>query len=178
MMNEFKSGLDHIRRSPKNNGLLHMIVRRPEKGTREVLTSGELDLTTGLVGDNWKTRGSSRTKDGLSHPHTQITIMNTRVITLVAGDQHRWALAGNQLYMDLALGTDNIPPGTQLALGTAIIEVTDQPLTACKKFSTRFGVESSKFVNSSVGKILQLRGINAKVIRPGTIRTGDIVKKI
>jgi len=177
-MSNFEATLEHIRQSPQNDGLLHMIVRRPEKGTREVLTSGELDIATGLVGDNWKIRESSRTKDGLAHPHTQLTIMNIRVVTLVAGDQQRWPLAGNQLFVDVDLGADNVPPGTQLALGTAIIEVTEQPLTACKKFSARFGVESSKFVNSSIGKSLQLRGNNTKVVLSGTIRTGDIIKKI
>ncbi|GJL65102.1 MAG: hypothetical protein NPIRA05_00730 [Nitrospirales bacterium] len=177
-MSDFETDLDHIRQSPQNDGLLHMIVRRPEKGTREVLTSGALDVTAGLVGDNWKIRGSSRTKNGLAHPHTQITIMNSRVIALVAGNQHRWPLAGNQLYVDFDLSVDNVPPGTQLALGTAIIEVTDQPLTGCKKFSTRFGLEAVKLVNSPIGKILQLRGINTKVVRSGTIRTGNIVKKM
>jgi len=177
-MSSFEAGLDHIRQSPQDNGTLHLIVRRPEKDTRETIEVGELDLTTGLVGDNWKIRGSSRTKDGGAHPEAQLTMMNSRVIALVAQEQHRWPLAGVQLYVDLDLSTNNVSPGTRFMLGDAIIEVTNQPLTGCKKFSTRFGLDAVKFVNSSVGKTLQLRGINTKVIRPGTIRMGDLVKKI
>ncbi|WP_447970598.1 MOSC domain-containing protein [Nitrospira sp. M1] len=174
----YEAGLAHIRLAPQDAGWVHMIVGRPEKGKRQIVDVGELDVTNGLAGDNWKIRGSSRTTDGLAHPHTQLTIMNSRVIALIAGDKDRWPLAGNQVYVDLDLHKDNLPPGTQLVLGTAVIEVTDQPLTGCKKFSARFGVEAVKFVNSAIGKTLQLRGINSKVIRSGRFRTGDIIKKI
>ncbi len=70
----------------------------------------------------------------------QLNVMSARVIDLVAaGDRERWALAGDQLYVDLDLSEENLPPGTRLALGSAVIEVTDQPHTGCAKFSARFG---------------------------------------
>ncbi len=90
----------------------------------------------------------------------------------------RWPLAGDQLYIDMDLSTENLPAGTQLALGSAIIEVTLPPHTGCKKFVDRFGLEVMKFVNSSIGKQLNLRGINAKVVQAGTIKCGDILKKL
>jgi len=62
-------------------------------------------------------------------------------------------------------------------MGTAIIEVTPIPHNGCKKFVARFGLDAMKWVNSEAGKELHLRGINAKVVQPGTIRTGDTVKK-
>ena len=139
---------------------------------------GELDLVAGLVGDNWRTRGSSRTTDGSAHPDMQLNIMNSRVIALVAQEKDRWPLAGDQLFIDLDLSVDNVPPGTQLALGSAVLEVTDQPHTGCKKFVARFGPDALKFISSPVGKQLQLRGINVKVIHPGVIRVGDVAKKI
>jgi hypothetical protein len=177
-MADLEAGLDTIRQSPKDAGVLEWIVRRPQMYAREVLEEGELDLVEGLVGDNWRTRGSSRTADGSSHPDMQLNIMNTRVIALVAQEKDRWQLAGDQLFIDMDLSAENVPPGTQLALGSAVIEVTDQPHTGCKKFVTRFGPDALKFVSSPVGKQLQLRGINAKVIQPGVIRVGDVVKKI
>ncbi|PON14259.1 MOSC domain-containing protein [Candidatus Entotheonella serta] len=175
---ELETGLDRIRQSPPDVGPLELIVRRPQIGTREVLESGELDRDEGLVGDNWRTRGSSRSADGTAHPDMQINIMNARVIALVAQQKDRWPLAGDQLFIDLDLSANNVPPGTHLALGSAILEVTDQPHTGCKKFVERFGVDALKFISSPVGKALQLRGINAKVIHPGIIQVGDIVKKI
>ncbi len=175
---ELEKGLDEIRRSPKDEGVLHLIVRRPEVDEREVLEEGELDLEVGLVGDNWKTRGSSRTTDGFGHPEMQLNIMNSRAAALVAQDKERWQLAGDQLYIDLDLSNENLPPKTKISIGSAVIEVTEIPHTGCKKFVDRFGLDAMKFVNSKVGKQLHLRGINAKVIQPGTIRIGDTVKKI
>jgi hypothetical protein len=142
------------------------------------LETGELDLIEGLVGDIWKIRGSSRTADGSSHPDMQLNIINSRVAALVAQNEKRWQLAGDQLYIDLDLSDKNLPAGTHLAIGSAIVEVTAQPHNGCRKFVERFGLDAMKFVNSPLGKQLRLRGINAKVVQAGTIRTNDIVMKI
>jgi hypothetical protein len=175
---ELEAGLDEIRRSPKDAGLLELIVRRPGVDEREVLEEAELDSSEGLVGDSWRERGSSRTPDGSAHPEMQLNIMNARAISLVAQDRGRWPLAGDQLYLDMDLSLENLPAGTRLALGDAVIEVTAQPHTGCKKFVSRFGLEAMKFVNSGVGRELNLRGINARVIRGGVIRVGDVARKI
>ena len=177
-MTELEAGLDAIRQSPKDDGVLKLIVRRPQENIREVLESGELDLADGLMGDTWKTRGSSRTADGSSHPDMQLNIMNSRVAALVAQEENRWQLAGDQLFIDLDLSDENLPAGTRLEIGSAAIEVTAQPHNGCKKIVERFGLDAMKFVNSPLGKQLHLRGINAKVIQAGEIRTGDLVKKI
>ena len=127
---------------------------------------------------NWNQRPSSRTDDGGPHPDMQLNVMNARAVALVAGDRDRWSLAGDQLYVDLDISEANVPPGTQLAIGTAVIEVTDQPHTGCAKFTQRFGLEAHRFVNSRERADLHLRGINAKVVTPGTIRPGDAVTKV
>ena len=173
-----EAGLEDVRRSPGDVGRVELIVRRPAVDEREVLEEATLDPAEGLVGDTWKVRGSRRTPDGSAHPEMQLNIMNVRAARLVAGDDDRRQLAGDQLYFDLDISLANLPPGTQLALGTAVIEVTAQPHTGCAKFSRRFGEEALKFVNSDVGKELRLRGMNAKVVVPGTVRAGDEVRKL
>ncbi len=175
---ELLAGMETILRSPKDDGLLEMIVRRPVENEREVLGQGELSLAEGLVGDNWRVKRSSRTADGTAHPEMQLNLMNSRVISLLAGIRERWALAGDQLYVDLDLSEENLPPGTQLRLGTAVIEVTAMPHLGCKKFVSRFGLEAMKFVNSGEGRRLHLRGINAKVIHPGRIEVGSRLNKV
>jgi hypothetical protein len=175
---ELEDGLDTIRQSPKDAGVLALIVRRPAVGEREVLEEGVLDLAEGLVGDTWRERSSSRTADGSPHPDMQLNIMNTRVIALLAQAKDRWRLAGDQLFIDLDLSKENLPPGTRLALGSSVIEVTAQPHTGCQKFAARFGLDALKWVSSPVGKELQLRGINARVVQAGVIRVGDVARKV
>lgn len=177
-MDELEAGLEEILRSPRDEGVLELIVRRPQTGEREVIQQGELDPLEGLVGDNWRTRGSSLTRDNAAHPGMQLNIMNSRVIALLAQDKERWPLAGDQLFVDLDLSAVNVPPGTRLALGSAVIEVTDQPHTGCGKFVARFGADATKFVNSALGRELQLRGINTRVVQRGVIRVGDLAKKV
>jgi MOSC domain len=175
---ELEAGLEIIRQAPADDGTLELIVRRPAIGVREILEVGELDLAEGLVGDTWIVRGSSRTPDGTSHPDMQLNIMSTRAAALVAQDRDRWALAGDQLFIDLDLSGRNLPPGTRLAVGSAVIEITPQPHTGCQKFVARYGLEAMKFVNSPVGRELHLRGVNARVVRAGTIRVGDSARKV
>jgi hypothetical protein len=175
---ELEAGLEEIRRSPRDGGVLELIVRRPEVDRRETLDEGELDLRDGLVGDSWNRRPSSRTADGSPHPDMQLNVMNARVIALLAQERQRWPLAGDQLYVDLDLSADNLPPGTRLELGEALIEVTAQPHTGCDKFVERFGRDAVLFVNSPEGRRLRLRGLNARVVRPGTLRAGDLTRVV
>jgi hypothetical protein len=174
---ELKAGLERIRQAPRDHGTLELIVRRPEIGERETLDEGRLDLAEGLVGDNWRARGSSRTPDRSAHPEMQLTIMSSRVIALIAGERRHWSAAGDQLFVDMDLGVDNLPPGTRLSLGSAVVEVTPTPHTGCKKFSQRYGLDALKFVSSGTAKQLRLRGLNARVVTPGTIRVGDRLTK-
>jgi hypothetical protein len=176
---ELEAGLGEIRRSPADAGTVELIARRPAEGERDVLEEGELDLVEGLVGDMWSTRGSKSTPDGRSNPEMQLTLMNARVVDLVAaGDRERWPLAGDQLYVDFDISQANVPAGTRLALGTAVIEVTALPHTGCVKFSARFGNAAHRFVNMKPHRHLHLRGINARVVQPGTVRRGDTIRKL
>jgi MOSC domain-containing protein YiiM len=166
-----EAGLDHVRQSPADRGVLEMIVRRPRVGERDVLQDGELTTAEGLAGDSWRLRRPP-------NPDMQLNIMSARVLALVAGDRTRWPLAGDQLIVDLDLSGANLPPGTRLSIGSAVVEVTAEPHTGCRKFVDRFGLDAQKFVNSPIGRRLNLRGINARVVQSGAIRVGDVVAKV
>jgi MOSC domain-containing protein YiiM len=165
-----ENGLEEIRRSPADKGRVELIVRRPAENEREVVPEARLDSAKGLLGDTWA--------NGSAHPDTQLTVMNARVALLVAGQADRQQLAGDQLYVDFDLSERNLPPGSRLEVGSAVIEVTHPPHLGCNKFAERFGPDARRFVNSAVGRQLRLRGLNAKVIVPGVVRLGDTIQKV
>ena len=175
---ELLAGLDQVAGAPSDGGRLELIVRRPVPGERETLESGELTREHGLLGDGWLERGSRQTPDGSAEPARQITLMNSRAAALFAGDRSCWPLAGDQLYVDFDLSEDNVPAGTRLRIGTAVVEVSVEPHTGCQKFTERFGLEAARFLRSHEGKPFQLRGINARVVEPGTVSVGDSVEKV
>ncbi|HEY6276095.1 MAG TPA: hypothetical protein VIX86_07165 [Streptosporangiaceae bacterium] len=175
---ELEAGLDVVRGSPPDHGTVELIVRRPAVDEREVLPEAELDVVVGLVGDNWPARGSTSTPDRSPQPDAQLTVMNSRAALLVAQVPERRKLAGDQLYVDLNLSPANLPPGTRLAVGSAVIEVSGRPHLGCVKFAARFGKDAWRFVNSRTGRELRLRGLNARILVSGTVRLGDTVRKL
>jgi hypothetical protein len=170
-LQELEDGLEHVREAPKDVGTLELIVGRPAVDERIELASAAVEVDRGLVGDRWS-QGSR------PNPKSQLTVMNARATQLVAGDRSRWALAGDQLYVDLDLSPENLAPGTRLAIGSALIEVSDQPHLGCEKFSARFGDAARAFANAPEGTAVNFRGINTRVVRSGRIRVGDAVEKL
>lgn len=175
-VDQIVSGLALAGESPSDSGTLELIVRRTAVGEREVVEAGELAPGLGLVGDNWSRR-TGPGGAGPPAPDRELTLMNARVISVLAQDKSRWSLAGDQLFVDFDLSQANIPAGTRLTIGTAVVEVSAVPHTGCAKFVSRFGLDAMKFVNSPRGRELQLRGINARVVRAGAFRRGDSVAK-
>ena len=173
-----ENGLADINNSPKEIGTIELIVIRPQVDEREVVEHAELSPEQGVTGDNWRNRRNKKAVDGLPLPDTQVNLMNSRCIALIASAKDRWPLAGDQFYVDLDLSEENVPPGTVLQLGTARLEVTREPHLGCKKFMDRFGKDAVTFVNSDEGRRLHLRGINARVIVAGVVKTGDKIKKL
>ena len=189
---ELIAALPTLDDSPREVGALTLIVRRPDVDLREVLAEGELTLAEGLVGDTWGRRSSSRTPDRSPHPDMQLNVINARLARLLAfADVDRQALAGDQLHVDLDLSETNLPVGTLLVFGPSAAEhtgdddtphptivVTEQPHTGCAKFIARFGEAAMRFVNGPHGRPRWLRGLNARVVVPGRIRTGDTIAVI
>jgi MOSC domain-containing protein YiiM len=172
---QLEAGLGRVADAPAEPGRVELLVRRPEIERRELLDAAKLDLDLGLVGDNWPDKGG---KPG--DPEAQITVMNARAAALFADSSEHadWAWAGDQLYVDMDLGTANLPAGTRIAIGDAVLEVTAEPHLGCGKFARRFGVDALKVVNSATGREMRLRGLNARVVEAGEIAVGDVVRKL
>lgn len=172
-----EAGLGGVRDAPAESGVLEVIALRPAVGERELVDSARVDLEAGVVGDMWAEKPTSKT--GAPDPEAQVTLMGSRAAALVSdgGDHEDWAQAGDQLYVDIDLSEANLPAGSRVAIGDVVLEISAEPHLGCGKFIKRFGVDAMKLVNSPTGRELRLRGVNTRVVVPGTIRTGDPVRR-
>ena len=180
---ELTASLDHLRSAPADSGTVHLVVRRPDTGDREILDVGELDSVDGLVGDNWLSRATSRAVAEGRHLDAQLNVMSARMVGLLTDVVEEQAYAGDQLFLDLDISVANLPTGSRLAFGApgaggAVLEISAKPHNGCARFTTRFGQEAMLFVNSEIGKALRLRGFNARIVRSGVVRPGDTVRVV
>jgi len=171
----FDAQLDSVHEAPADNGRLELIVRRPAVDEREIVEDARLDLERGLIGDRWATRDKERTPAYLA---AQLTLISTRLLAAIEPDRARWPVAGDQLYVDLDLCEEHLPAGSRLSIGTSVIAVSEEPHTGCAKFSARFGSEALRWINSPIGRAHRLRGLNARVVEPGRIEVGDVIRRI
>jgi MOSC domain-containing protein YiiM len=177
-LEELRDGMSEILLSPKERGPLRAIVIRPETDARVSLQRCELSPEGGVHGDNWAKGCWMSLPDGRPHPDVQVTLMNARTIALIAQDDACWPLAGDNLFVDLDLSEDNLPPGTRLSIGSALLEITAVPHKGCRKFAERYGIDATRFVNSRDGLRLHLRGIYARIVERGVVAVGDAVEKL
>jgi MOSC domain-containing protein YiiM len=169
---EFEAALPELLTSPQTEGVLEMIVVRPKKNERQVVQEIYLACETGIEGDRWLHSETS------PKPEAQISLMNSRVLKFIAVESDRMTLAGDNLVVDFDLSENNLLPGQLLAIGEALLEVTSEPHRGCSKFNARFGQDALKFINHPLRNTLHLRGIYACVIKSGTVRVADKIRKI
>ena len=172
-----EAGLIDVQTSPRDSGRVIQIIRRPDRDLRELPSECELTPAEGMKGDRWVRHCTRTLADGALNPDTQLTLMNVRLLELIAPEPARWPLAGDNFLVDLDLSQANLPAGQRLEIGEAVIEITAEPHNGCAKFSKRFGPDALKFVNSTEGKALRLRGVNAQVVTAGRVHIGDEIKK-
>ena len=175
---QLEAGMDGVLDAPKDEGPVRLVVRRPARGEREILAEGQLDTEQGLVGDDWINRPGMH-RDTPS-PHAQVTVMNARAAELVSGDPRpeTWAQCGDQLYVDLDISEANMPAGTRIAVGEAILEVQAEPHTGCVQFRSWWGDEALRHISTKEGLSLRMRGANTRVLQSGLVRPGDSARKV
>jgi MOSC domain-containing protein YiiM len=176
---EMEAGLDDVLASPREEGRIEAIVVRPAEDERQLRQAAQLTPEGGVEGDRWATEsGGLRLPDGRPDPRAQVSLMNVRILRLIAGQEARMELAGDNLIVDLDLSEENMAVGERLRAGEALLEVTDVPHTGCGKFAQRFGPDATRFINASARADLHLRGRYARVIEAGKVRVGDLVQKV
>jgi MOSC domain-containing protein YiiM len=176
---EIEAELPNVLASPQDHGKLDVIVIRPESGQREVRQMVYLSPEGGVQGDRWANVNGKLDADGVSDARAQqVSLMNARLLRLIAGDEDRMALAGDNLIVDFDLSEANLPVGQKLAVGEALIQISDKSHTGCGKFNERFGPDALRFINAKQRRHLRLRGLYARVLQAGNVRVGDAIHKV
>lgn len=166
-LGELETRLGAMAPAPADAGRVTLLVRRGSGGLRELPARLQLSVDAGVEGDAWG-RKSER------NPQMQIAVMQAGVAALVANGQPL-ALFGDSLFLDLDLSTGNLPAGSRLRVGAALLEVTPEPHNGCRKFQARFGADALRFVSAKELRHRNLRGIYMRVVEPGGVRPGDAV---
>jgi hypothetical protein len=177
-LEQLEAGMAAVLDAPGEEGPVRLVVRRPGRGQREILDEGRLDTELGLVGDDWINRpGMNRDTPA---PYAQVTVMNARVAELISGDPDpsAWAQCGDQLYLDLDISEANMPAGTRIAVGEAVLEVQAEPHTGCVQFRSWWGGDVLRYVSTDEGRALRMRGANTRVVQSGVVRPGDPARKL
>lgn len=150
---------------PRGRGKIIAIGLRRGDGVHEAVERATLSGEDGVVGDRWSSGSRKR--------HSQVTVMSAHVASLIAHVGKAGFESGDNLYVDLDLGEDHLPVGARLRIGEAVLEVTPEPHTGCKKFRARFGLDALRWINAQDNRPQRLRGLHAEVISGGEVAVGD-----
>ena len=158
---------------PRERGSVRLLCVRRAPSEHETPESVEVTVSEGLVGDRWS-RATAHDPD----PDSQVTLMMAGVAELVAAAEQPLHEAGDNILVDYDISVDNLPVGSRLRIGEAVLEVSATPHTGCSKFSGRFGQDALRWVNWRYWRERRLRGVNCRVVSGGTVRLGDAVERI
>jgi len=162
---ELETGLRALSQAPKDAGRLALLVRRDAEHCRETPARVHLSREDGMPGDAW---GRHATRN----PESQLAVMRRDVAELIANGQPL-TLFGDNLFVDLDISKANLPAGTRLRVGEAVVEVTPMSHDGCSKFHRRFGPDALHFVNAKPTRDQNLRGIYWRVIESGEVSVGS-----
>ncbi len=175
---ECHAALDHIRAAPQDGASIRQICLRPSQGARAFPDHLDMSVEQGIAGDRWPAEAWLRRPDGAPDPRIQVSILSQRVLDLCWRDRLATPHPGDPLVVDMDLSHRNLPVGTRLAAGSAILEVSDKFNTGCAKWQARYGGDSLRWINRPELRPDRLRGILCRIVRGGRVRLGDRLTKV
>lgn len=177
-IDELNGELPHILKAPKDEGVIHKLCYRPGFRKRTFVDELSLSVADGVKGDRWKEFGWLKLPDGSADPRIQVCVLQKRVLDCVWREGDSVDYPGDTMIVDMDMSEANLPTGTRLQVGSAIIEVSDVFNDACTKWSARYGKESREWINVPDNVPLRLRGILCRVVQDGSVKLSDLMRKI
>lgn len=174
---QLSAARQHVLKAPKDNAPIEMLCRRPGYGEREIVDTLTLTIDEGIPGERWKTSPWMRLPDGGPDPRIQVSILPTRVMDAVWLDRTTQPHPGDPIVADIDCSYANLPVGSRIQAGTAILEISDVFNDGCIKWKKRYGTAAKDWITDRENVHLRLRGLLCKVIQNGTVTTGDRLKK-
>lgn len=170
------AAMPDILAAPKDNAPIRSLCLRPGIGQRQFVDSLTMTVSEGIPGDRWLTNPWRKLADGSPDPEIQVSILPTRVCDLVWREGDRAPHPGDPIVADMDMGVDNLPPGSLIQAGSAVLEVSAIFNTACVKWRNRYGLESFRWINMDDHPRHRLRGILCAVREGGTVTRTDPLK--
>jgi hypothetical protein len=165
LLEDLERMLESLLPAPTDQGQVRLVVMKGQGGRRETperIFLNPIAKAPGEAGDD-------------QEDEDQLAIMQHGVADLIANGQPL-PLFGDNLFLDLDLSLENLPPGSQLRVGKAILQVTPLPHNGCSKFRGRFGDNALRFVSKKELRHRNLRGIYMRVLEGGEVGPGDRVE--
>ncbi|MCV6597893.1 MAG: hypothetical protein OIF40_12535, partial [Mangrovicoccus sp.] len=131
----------------------------------------------GVIGDRWAEHAWLRLPDGRPDPRIQVCILPTQVWDTVC-NRPNMPHPGDTIIADLDMSEANLPSGSLLQAGSAVLRVSDVFNDACVKWRARYGDASYRWINRADHCPLRLRGLLCSIERPGQIQRSDFLSPL
>lgn len=167
-----------IMAAPKDGAAIEMLCLRPAMGERRFVDEIHVTREEGIPGERWLTQPWMRLPGGQPDPAIQVSFLQRRVLDLVWRDREGTPHPGDTFVVDMDLSEANLPAGSLLQVGSAVLEVSTVFNNACAKWKKRYGDDALDWVRAYENKEFRPRGVLAKVHRDGVFRAGDRLTRI
>lgn len=175
---ELMAALPHVLAAPKDATPVLQLCFRPAFNQREFPERLTLTKEQGVPGERWLTAPWLKLEDGTGDPRIQVSILPKRVLDLVWREGDAEPHPGDTIIADLDTSVANMPEGTLLSCGTAVLKVSSLFNAACVKWKVRYGAEAKDWITAPGHPDLRLRGILCSIERDGEVRLGDVIRKV
>ncbi|CAN1577166.1 hypothetical protein MCELHM10_04085 [Paracoccaceae bacterium] len=170
------AALPEVLAAPRELGAVRLLCMRPKPNLRSFPDRLTLTRAAGVVGDFEASRPWLVLEDGSPDPRNQVSIMSARVLDLVWRDGNPRSHPGDNIACDLDLSHANLPAGTLLQAGTAVLRVSDEPNDGCAKWKVRMGKAAYDWTRAHAA--YRLRGLYCSVEQDGEITLEDALLRL